>query len=82
MAARIRRRAEECSVPIVESPLLARSLHAACEVNDVVPAALFEAVARLLAFVYSLSPTAKILSGVHRLEITNFTPPPGVSLAP
>ncbi len=82
MAARIRRRADECSVPIVESPLLARSLHASCEVDDPVPAALFEAVARLLAFVYSLTPTAKILSGVHRLEIADFTPPPGVALTP
>ena len=35
--------------------------------DDVVPAALYTAVARLLAFVYSLSPTAKMLGDVHRM---------------
>ena len=37
------------------------------QVDDVVPAALYTAVARLLAFVYSLSPTAKMLGEVHRM---------------
>jgi flagellar biosynthesis protein FlhB len=67
MAARIRSRAAEHRVPIVENPVLARTLHASCQVDDVVPAALYTAVARLLAFVYSLSPTAKMLGEVHRM---------------
>ena len=54
-------------MPIVENPVLARTLHASCQVDDVVPAALYTAVARLLAFVYSLSPTAKMLREVHRM---------------
>ena len=57
-------------VPIVENPVLARTLHASCQVDDVVPAALYTAVARLLAFVYSLSPTAKMLGEVHRMAPT------------
>ena len=67
VAARIRRRAAEHGVPLVENPVLARTLHASCQVNDVVPTALYTAVARLLAFVYSLSPTAKLLGQVHRM---------------
>jgi flagellar biosynthesis protein FlhB len=67
VAARIRRRAAEHRVPVVENPVLARTLHASCQVDDVVPAALYTAVARLLAFVYSLSPTAKVLGQVHRM---------------
>jgi len=67
VAARIRSRAADHGVPIVENKVLARTLHASCQVDDVVPAALYTAVARLLAFVYSLSPTAKMLGDVHRM---------------
>jgi flagellar biosynthesis protein FlhB len=67
VAARIRSRAAEHGVPVVENPVLARTLHASCQVDDIVPAALYTAVARLLAFVYSLSPTAKMLGDVHRM---------------
>jgi flagellar biosynthesis protein FlhB len=67
LAARIRDRATEHGVPIVENPELARTLHAVCEIDDVVPATLYTAVARLLAFVYSLSPTAKALRNVHQM---------------
>jgi flagellar biosynthetic protein FlhB len=67
VAARIRSRAAEHGVPVVENPVLARTLHSSCEIDDVVPTALYTAVARLLAFVYSLSPTAKLLGDVHRM---------------
>lgn len=67
LAARIRERAVEHAVPIVENPELARALHAVCEIDDTVPATLYTAVARLLAFVYSLSPTAKALRSVHQM---------------
>jgi flagellar biosynthetic protein FlhB len=67
-ALRIRSRAIECSVPVVENPILARTLHAACEVDDAVPPRLYEAVAQLLAFVYSLTPAAKMLRDVHRMD--------------
>jgi hypothetical protein len=46
---------------------LARSLHASCEVDDIVPPRLYAAVARLLAFVYSLSPTARAFRDVHTM---------------
>lgn len=68
LALAIRDRAKGCGVTIVENPPLARTLHAACEIEDLVPPKLYGAVAQLLAFVYSLSPTAKSYAGVHKMS--------------
>ncbi len=48
---RIRERAALAEVPIVESPPLARALHASVDVGDAIPEPFFEAVAIVLAFV-------------------------------
>ena len=66
-AAAIREHARRCGVVLVENPILARALHASCEVDDVVPPSLYTAVARLLAFVYSLSPTVRVYGSVHQM---------------
>ena len=50
VAARIREVARTHNVPIVENPPLARALHAGAEVGDVIPPALFGAVAEVLAY--------------------------------
>jgi flagellar biosynthetic protein FlhB len=57
VAARIREEAEKHNVPIVRDVPLARTLHAACKLGQAIPADLYEAVARLLAFVFSLKRT-------------------------
>jgi flagellar biosynthetic protein FlhB len=57
IAARIREEAEKHNVPIVRDVPLARTLHAACKLGQTIPADLYEAVARLLAFVFSLKRT-------------------------
>jgi flagellar biosynthetic protein FlhB len=54
LALRIRERAREHSIPIVEAKPLARALWRACDVDDEIPAALYEAVAKVLAFVHRL----------------------------
>ena len=54
IAQRIREEAEKHNVPIVRDVPLARTLHAACKLGQAIPADLYEAVARLLAFVFSL----------------------------
>jgi flagellar biosynthesis protein FlhB len=54
VALRIKEMAREFSVPIVENPPLARALHKHAEVGDVIPAALFEAVAEVLAYLIKL----------------------------
>ena len=54
VAQRIREAGHEASVPIVEQKPLARALYWAGEVGETIPRELFEGVARVLAFVYSL----------------------------
>jgi flagellar biosynthesis protein FlhB len=54
MALRIRDLAEGASVPVLEAPVLARALYAHAELDREIPAALFAAVAQVLAYVYQL----------------------------
>jgi flagellar biosynthesis protein FlhB len=54
IAARIREEAKRHNVPIVRDVPLARTLHSVCRLDKEIPADLYEAVARLLAFVFSL----------------------------
>lgn len=70
MAQAIREHARRSGVVLVENRQLARTLHAICEVDDPVPPALYTAVARLLAFVYSLTPAARAYSGVYDMSET------------
>lgn len=51
MATKIREHGAAAKVPMVESPPLARVLYRSCRVDDEIPAALFQAVATVLAFV-------------------------------
>jgi len=54
LAATIRKIAEENEVPLVENPALAQALYRSCEVGDLVPTDLYQAVAEVLAYVYKL----------------------------
>lgn len=54
LAARIRERAMDAGVPIVEAKPLARALYRTCDVGDEIPVTLYEAVAKVLAFVRRL----------------------------
>jgi flagellar biosynthetic protein FlhB len=54
LALRIRDLAEGASVPVLEAPVLARALYAHAEIDREIPAALFAAVAQVLAYVYQL----------------------------
>jgi flagellar biosynthetic protein FlhB len=55
IALQIRRLAEEHGVPVVEDRPLARSLHAAMEIGQIVPEELYQAVAQVLAYVYRVA---------------------------
>jgi flagellar biosynthetic protein FlhB len=54
MALRIRDVAKDSEVPVLEAPMLARALYAHAEIDREIPAALFAAVAQVLAYVYQL----------------------------
>ena len=51
LALKIREVAEAAGVPIIEDPPLARSLYAAVEIDDMIPAAHYEAVAKIIGFI-------------------------------
>jgi flagellar biosynthesis protein FlhB len=54
IAQRIKKIAREAGVPLVENVPLARGLYAAVEVGDEIPVELYQAVAEVLAYVFSL----------------------------
>lgn len=54
LALRIREKATENGVPIVEEPPLARTLYYGVKINEEIPENLFKAVAEILAYVYNL----------------------------
>ena len=66
IATRIRERAAEHKVAVVQDITLARTLHSVCEVGHEVPEYLYEAVARVLAFVMSLRRRGSA-AGNHRM---------------
>lgn len=55
IALQIRRLAEEHGVAVIEDRPLARSLHAAIEIGQLVPEELYQAVAQVLAYVYRVA---------------------------
>ncbi|WP_104128453.1 flagellar biosynthesis protein FlhB [Cryobacterium sp. Y57] len=67
VAARIRVQAETDQVPIVQDVTLARALHAACEIGDEIPTELYNAVARVLAFVMALQKRGST-AGTHTMS--------------
>jgi flagellar biosynthesis protein FlhB len=54
VAQRIKKVAMEHNVPLHEDRELARSLYKMCDIGDEIPAALFHAVAKVLAYIFSL----------------------------
>lgn len=54
LAMKIREIATTHSVPVFQSPMLARALYAHAELNKEIPSALFSAVAQVLAYVYRM----------------------------
>ena len=55
VAERIRELATEHRVPILEAPPLARALYRHTEIGDQIPAALYTAVAEVMAYIYQLN---------------------------
>lgn len=57
LAARIRKRATDNNVPLIENPPLAQALYKSVEVGQEIPPELYRAVAEILAYVYKLMGT-------------------------
>jgi len=59
MALNLRKIAQAHGVELFEAPPLARALYAHVEIDEVIPAALYTAVAQVLAYVYQLKEAAR-----------------------
>lgn len=75
LAMRIRDLAKDAKVPVLQSPMLARALYAHAELDKEIPAALFAAVAQVLAYVYQLR-AALAGRGVAPAQVPNPEVPP------
>jgi flagellar biosynthetic protein FlhB len=72
IAKRIRTEAESHGVPIVHEPVLTRTLFAACALGTFIPVELYEAVAQVLAFVFSLKAKGEA-DGYHDMPLAAAT---------
>jgi len=82
VAARIRELARESGVPQLEAPPLARALYQHVELGAEIPAALYTAVAQVLAYIFQLKRYSQG-QGPRPVEPTNIEIPEGLDpLAP
>jgi flagellar biosynthetic protein FlhB len=73
IAARIREQAETDRVPIVRDVPLTRALHSACDIGQEIPVELYNAVARVLAFVLALR-SRGAATGTHTMTGSSAEP--------
>jgi flagellar biosynthetic protein FlhB len=69
VALKIRDLARESKVPVLQAPPLARALYANVELDQEVPAALFAAVAQVLAWVYQLRSAPSMASAPPEVAV-------------
>jgi flagellar biosynthetic protein FlhB len=77
IAQRIREIAAENRVPLLEAPPLARALFRHTEIEQEIPAALYQAVAQVLAYVFQLR-RARLEYGIEPEVPTEIDIPPGM----
>jgi len=66
LAARIRQRAIENQVPIIENPPLAQTLYKSVDVGQEIPAHLYRAVAEILAYIFKLMANSRGMGGTGK----------------
>jgi flagellar biosynthesis protein FlhB len=83
LAMKIRDLAKDSQVPVLQAPVLARALYAHAELDHEIPAALFAAVAQVLAYVYqlraALSGAARMPGALPELSVPPELDPQGVA---
>ena len=75
LAMKIRDIAKEHSIPVVQSPMLARALYAHAEIDQPIPASLYTAVAQVLAYVYRLKAALRGEAPMPQTVPEPFVPP-------
>ena len=75
IALKIRDVAKEHSIPVLQSPMLARALYAHAELDQAIPATLYTAVAQVLAYVYRLKAALRGEGRMPDTLVDPFVPP-------
>lgn len=75
LAMRIRDLAKNNSIPVLQSPMLARALYANAELDQDIPSALYTAVAQVLAYVYRLRAAINGMGPMPQEMPQPFVPP-------
>ncbi len=75
LALKIRDLAKSHSIPVLQSPMLARALYANAELDQDIPSALYTAVAQVLAYVYRLRAALKGMGPMPGEVPQPFVPP-------
>ncbi|GKT02046.1 EscU/YscU/HrcU family type III secretion system export apparatus switch protein [Acidovorax sp. SUPP3434] len=75
LAFKIREMATQHSVPVLQSPMLARALYAHAELDQAIPATLYAAVAQVLAYVYRLKAAMRGEGRMPEAQPDPFVPP-------
>ena len=68
VALKIREKAAEHRVPMVQDIPLARALYKACDIGQEIPPEMFTAIAQVLAFVMSLKARGSA-AGTHKVPV-------------
>ena len=78
LAGKIRERATEAGIPLVEAKPLARALYLVCRADEEIPTELYQGVATVLAFLHRLGATHKSMGGRLSLNVPDsWTPGEG-----
>ncbi|QPN30155.1 flagellar biosynthesis protein FlhB [Diaphorobacter sp. JS3051] len=75
LAFKIREVAQQHKVPVLQSPMLARALYAHAELDQPIPAQLYNAVAQVLAYVYRLKAAMRGEGRMPDAQPDPFVPP-------
>ncbi|TFI48079.1 EscU/YscU/HrcU family type III secretion system export apparatus switch protein [Diaphorobacter sp. DS2] len=75
LAFKIREIAQQHKVPVLQSPMLARALYAHAELDQPIPAQLYNAVAQVLAYVYRLKAAMRGEGRMPDAQPDPFVPP-------
>ncbi|WP_337025565.1 flagellar biosynthesis protein FlhB [Pantoea anthophila] len=81
IALRIREKAQQHTVPMLEAAPLARALYRHCDIGEPIPAALYSVVAEVLAWVYNLRRWQKT-GGIPPEKPGNLAVPAALDFAP
>uniref|UniRef100_A0A1A9UKL3 Flagellar biosynthesis protein FlhA n=1 Tax=Glossina austeni TaxID=7395 RepID=A0A1A9UKL3_GLOAU len=73
IAKKIKEKAQEYFIPIIQVPVLAQTIYKYCRVGEYIPSELYESVAKVLTWVYNLKSWKRLVGGNFAVGIIIFS---------